>query len=395
MASTEHQLLVDLSVLAHKDDHSGIQRVVRNLLKALQAVPPDGYRICPVYDAGGYYAYLGDAPIPLLSDSQAQPIHVRSGDRFLGLDLCPDLVPGNRAIYQDLRRHGVEVYFVVYDLLPVTLPAMFSAGASPWFSRWLETIASVADGLFCISRAVADELLHWIENARIVRPDAPAVSYFHLGADLQQYPTMQHDANNLSQADEQAILEQLSHAPTFLMVGTLEPRKMHAQALQAFELLWQQGADLQLVIVGKPGWMTETLIARLERHTERGRRLWWLRHANDGILLQLYQHCTALLAASAGEGFGLPLIEAAHYGLPIIARDLPVFREVCGEHATYFSGDSSALAAALQHWCIQHAAHQLPPASQLPHLDWATSAQQLCAAMQGQRAYRRASVYLP
>lgn len=395
MPTPPRQLLVDLSVLVHKDDQSGIQRVVRNLLQALQAAPPEGYRICPVYDAGGYYAYVTQDHFPLASEHPVQPLQVVAGDRFLGLDLCPDLVPGNRALYQDLRRHGVEIYFVVYDLLPVTLPAMFSAGASPWFSRWLETVASVADGLLCISRAVADELLEWIEAAAIVRPDAPRVSYFHLGADLQVDPAMQSAANSQLSASESALLEQLGSMPAFLMVGTLEPRKMHAQALQAFEILWQQEIPAQLVIVGKPGWMTQALVARLERHSELGQRLFWLRHASDAVLLQLYQRCTALLAASAGEGFGLPLIEAAHHGLPILARDLAVFREVCGAHADYFSGDSVALAQALQRWCAPGASAHLPASRQLPHLDWAASAQQLLAALDHQRPYRRACVYLP
>ena len=41
------------------------------------------------------------------------------------------------------------------------------------------------------------------------------------------------------------------------MVGTIEPRKGHSQSLDAFELLWSKGAPQRLVIVGKPGWMTE------------------------------------------------------------------------------------------------------------------------------------------
>ena len=47
---------------------------------------------------------------------------------------------------------------------------------------------------------------------------------------------------------------------------------------------------------------------------------------------------------SEGEGFGLPLIEAAQYGLPIIARDIPVFREVAGENAYYFCGEDPQIA---------------------------------------------------
>jgi glycosyltransferase involved in cell wall biosynthesis len=392
------QLLIDLSVLVHKDDQSGIQRVVRSLLQALTDAPPPGCRIATVYDAGGYYAYVQDgrsadgdggdgAPAP-------QAIHVQAGDIFLGLDLCPDLVPGNRAIYEDLRRHGVEIHFVVYDLLPVTMPAMFAPGASPWFTRWLETVSGVADGLLCISRAVADELLAWIEQARVPNTGALQVGYFHLGADLNADPAARLPANASVSADEAAVLAQLDGSPSFLMVGTLEPRKMHAQALDAFDLLWRQGGDAKLVIVGKPGWLTEQLAARIRRHSELGKRLFWLRHASDAALLQLYRRCAALLAASSGEGFGLPLIEAAQHGLPIVARDLQVFREVCGSHAFYFSGASAELAAALHQWLALHAQQQAPQSAGLPHLDWAASARQLQAVLLERRWYKLAPTLL-
>ena len=58
---------------------------------------------------------------------------------------------------------------------------------------------------------------------------------------------------------------------------------------------------------------------------------------------------SSLIAASECEGFGLPLIEAARQGLPVIARDIPVFREVAGDHAFYYSaGRPEELADALE-----------------------------------------------
>ena len=60
--------------------------------------------------------------------------------------------------------------------------------------------------------------------------------------------------------------------------------------------------------------------------------------ASDEYLEKIYVASSCLIAAAEGEGFGLPLIEAARHGLPIIARDIPVFREVAGEHVYYFAG---------------------------------------------------------
>ncbi|MFN0630266.1 glycosyltransferase, partial [Bacillus anthracis] len=67
------------------------------------------------------------------------------------------------------------------------------------------------------------------------------------------------------------MLSILKQRPSFLMVGTLEPRKGHAQVLDAFENLWKGGANLNLVIVGKVGWMVDLLVQRLCSHPELGK----------------------------------------------------------------------------------------------------------------------------
>lgn len=390
------QLLVDVTLLARHDDRSGVQRVVRNLLHALHAAPPPGWRIAAVADAGGHYAYSAyGAPAGADTDADTDtgpaPIRVAAGDIFLGLDLCPDQVPHNRAVFEDLRRHGVRLYFVVYDLLPLLLPEMFAAGASPWFARWLHTVAGVADGLLCISGAVADELLAWLAEHPAPHPGTLRVGHFPLGADLQADPA----ADAVLADSEAAALAALAGRPAWLMVGTLEPRKMHAQALDAFELLWARGSAACLVIVGKPGWMTAQLEQRLQQHPEQGRRLHWLRHASDAALLRLYQECSALLAASAGEGYGLPLIEAARHRLPILARELPVFREVCGEHASYFSGGAAQLAAALDDWPRRHALGQIPDPGAIAAPDWAHSAAQLLRLVTTEELPRIAPTLMP
>lgn len=82
-----------------------------------------------------------------------------------------------------------------------------------------------------------------------------------------------------------------------------------------------------------------------------------------------------MLAASEDEGFGLPLIEAAQHGLPILARDIPVFREVAGEHARFFqAAEPQELADALQGWIE---AGFTPASRQMPWLTWQQSAANL------------------
>jgi len=132
--------------------------------------------------------------------------------------------------------------------------------------------------------------------------------------------------------------------------------------------------DFTLAIAGRVGWMVEDLVARLRHHPELGRRLFWFEGLEDNALAALFTEADGLLLASEGEGFGLPLVEAAHYGLPILTRDLAVFREVAGDHACYFAED---LTASLKQWLTRLAAGDVPNPAGIGQMSWAESARQL------------------
>lgn len=204
--------------------------------------------------------------------------------------------------------------------------------------------------------------------------ELPQLGHFHLGADFTA-----RAASQGLRPEDHATLEKLAgDVPVLLMVGTLEPRKGHAQVISAMEHLWQQGSPARLVIVGKLGWKMDAMAKRLNEHLEQGERLIWVEGASDDMLSELYRTSTALVAASEGEGFGLPLIEAAQRGIKIIARDIPVFREVAGTHASYFqSTDGEGLAKELEAWFTANAANQTPSVETMPWLSWEQSAEQL------------------
>jgi len=233
---------------------------------------------------------------------------------------------------------------------------------------------------------VADELYDWLGAQQIARAAPLQLGYFHLGADIGASAP----SSGLPEHAEQ-VFAAVAARPSFLMVGTVEPRKGHAQALAAIELLWQKGVEVNLVIVGKQGWMVDKLAERMAAHPEQDRRLFWLPGVSDEMLLRLYTSCAALLAPSEGEGFGLPLIEAAQHGIPVIAREIPVFREVAGEHAHYFSGVKPAeLAASIESWLALARDAKVPPSTGMPWLTWEQSAQQVLNAVERQQWYKQA-----
>jgi glycosyltransferase involved in cell wall biosynthesis len=383
------QLLVDISELVQRDAKSGIQRVVRSILKEWLNHPPEGYRVEPVYAMGnrGYrYAccfkqeFLGCAD-EVLKD---EPIEYAPGDIFFGLDLQLQVVAAHRAFYQDLRRQGVWVKFVVYDLLCVLMPQHFPHGATDGFKQWLEVV-SESDGALCISKAVADELANWLKKNGQKRHRSFKIDWFHLGADVNNLT-----ATKELPTDANTILDSLSNCHSFMMVGTLEPRKGHDQVLEAFERLWQLDQDVNLVIVGKQGWLVENLVERIRAHPELNKRFFWLEGISDEYLEKVYAASTCLIAASYGEGFGLPLIEAAQYNLPIVARDIPVFREVAGEHAYYFDTKSpDALAQEIRAWLTLYNSDQHPKSNKIPWLTWRESARQLCKVVLKNSSYQQ------
>jgi glycosyltransferase involved in cell wall biosynthesis len=372
----QRQLLVDISTLVRIDSKSGIQRVVRSLLDEFLTRAPEGFRVEPVYRAPIGYRYAHRFVAKFLDVDMRMddvPVEVDNGDIFLGLDLDAEMDAASVLWLCHHRRRGLKVYYVIYDLLAVLHPQWFPRELADAVGHWLQKIVEFADGFACISHSVARELEDWLEKKLPQRWNPINIGYFHLGANIES----SRPSSGVSDEDAH-VLHSIAKQVSLLMVGTVEPRKGHAQVLFAMEQLWRKGANLQLVIVGKPGWLVKPLIKRIRNHPELGRCLFWFEQVSDEALLKLYEGSSALLAASEGEGFGLPLIEAAQHGLPIIARDLPVFHEIAGEHAFYFDSISSdSLAEKLGEWFTYYTDESHPCSTEIQCLTWRESAVQL------------------
>lgn len=124
-----------------------------------------------------------------------------------------------------------------------------------------------------------------------------------------------------------------------LFVGSVKPHKNLKNALLAFEKGMKENNNLRFVIVGKKeGFVTgdnevSEIVNRINQSSES---VIFTGNVDDDTLYTIYADATALIMPSYYEGFGLPLIEAMHFQLPIICSDIPVFHEVCGDQVLYF-----------------------------------------------------------
>jgi len=392
------QLLLDVSTLIKTDLWSGIERVTRSLLREIALSEDLPWHVEPVYavaDQPGFrYARKFMCRFLGIPDDWAEdaPIQLWHGDVFLGLDYSPSIIPTQESTLKNWSARGIRLYFVVHDLLPVTLPEVFPEGSAQHQQRWLETM-SLFDGAICVSRHVADELFEWLQVFGKKRERPFCIDWFHHGADLENSaPTRGLPS------DAEKTLSAFTQRTTFLMVGTIEPRKGYLQTLQAFDRVWAQGVDANLVIVGKEGWkplpdaqrrdIPQTMLA-LRSHPELGQRLFWLDGISDEYLEKVYAAASCLIAASFDEGFGLPLIEAAKHGLPLLVRDIPVFREVTANHAYIFENNRTpeAISTAVQTWLDLYKKGAQPRSDEMPIQTWHQSAQQVLSAIHPQKQH--------
>ena len=341
------QLLVDVSVTLRQDAGTGIQRVVRAWLTQLLANPPEGFCVRPVFATRrNAYRYAPDGPIGAGLPKEAEAVVVRQGDVFFGMDLAAHIVPHRRRELLGWRLQGAALMFMVHDLLPLENPDWFNPKTVRNFKRWWSAVTRLGDVLICSSDAVAADVRR-DSLFQAAGEWAPQVKVAPLGGDMAaSKPSL-----GVTTAQEQLIRDLAERSCSVLVVGTIEPRKGHDAILDAFDVLWGGGCDAALVVVGRAGWRTVQLQQRMRTHAQNGRRLFWIDDASDECLTRLYGAARGVLFASRGEGYGLPLVEAMHHGLPLLVRDLPVFREIAGDQISYFQDDTpAALADRIQSW---------------------------------------------
>ena len=132
---------------------------------------------------------------------------------------------------------------------------------------------------------------------------------------------------------------------------------------------------------------------QINSRSHMGAHLVYLDSANDDEAAYSYANARVLFSASEAEGFGLPIIEGASSGLPILAREIEVFREVCGDGAYYLTNDLNPpiLAQHLRTWIGLADAGTAPSPSHIKLISWRNSALELLSAINVKIRFRPAT----
>lgn len=212
------------------------------------------------------------------------------------------------------RRRELRPVYLVHDLIPITHPQFCRDGEQERHEHRMRTMLATAAGVV----ANSEETLRCYED--FARAEGAACS-----PGIVAWPGTHRLTWPAADGAED---------PSFVILGTIEGRKNHKLLLSVWQSLMSRAKSgpgstqvPRLIIVGRRGWKADDVFAMLDRQDFEGRVI-EVGPLPDAQLARVLREARALLFPSFTEGFGMPLVEAIAAGVPVIASDLAVFREV-------------------------------------------------------------------
>jgi glycosyltransferase involved in cell wall biosynthesis len=217
-----------------------------------------------------------------------------------------------------LKRQQVRPLFVVHDLIPISHPEYCRAGERERHITRMNNALTAASGIIANSQATLNELSAFATSTGQAMP--PSVVGLLAPGMLGILPS------------ERPIAQ-----PYFVILSTIEPRKNHWLLLQIWRGLVERfgHAAPRLVVIGQRGWECENVVDLLERCEQLKGFVTELPACSDAQLVTYLHHAQALLFPSFAEGYGMPLVEALALDVPVMASNLPVFKEIAGDIPEY------------------------------------------------------------
>ncbi|MCP9839914.1 glycosyltransferase family 4 protein [Synechococcus sp. J7-Johnson] len=220
----------------------------------------------------------------------------------------------------------------IHDLIPLTHPEL-CLDHPDVFYRLLNQLISASSAVHAISRYTADQLLNIYgsavsEKLRVIPQPVPIAASTSTNDD-EYILEREHLYNRLRGGEDVFVIQ----------VGSIEPKKNHSVSIAAFNEVRSKYPNLKLVVIGKNGWLSNSLCDYMLASKPDG--IEWIGSASRGVLESYMKRSLALLFPSLVEGWGLPPLEAMAMGCPVITSSIPPCRESCGNAALFIEDPTS------------------------------------------------------
>lgn len=304
----------------------------------------------------------GEHRAPIAEVSNHHFDEIKDGDILLLLDATwySNIWPS----VAHFKARNANIIAVIYDLIPITHGEYCDSYHNEIFKDFIADSTQYVDRYISISQTVRDDLIRYMNEFHQDRVAEKTFDYFFLGGDFK-YQTKNSGTVRTDLKDKLAV------GSNYLVVSTIEPRKNHQHLLNAFDKLWETTEDVNLFIVGHVGWKVERLMQRIRSHKRLNINLFVWNDLNDLELQYCYKQAKMLLFPSYVEGFGLPIVESLSNGLPVMASDTPIHREVGQDKIGYFSlEDPLNLVAKIEEIELNGIASELQVDAGYEWIDW-------------------------
>ncbi|MDB5533400.1 MAG: hypothetical protein JWO28_1715 [Hyphomicrobiales bacterium] len=226
--------------------------------------------------------------------------------------------------------NGLPSIITAHDLYMKTLPDMYPFRYRVWWSLFFNRAARQAARIACVSRNTQSDVVRFY-------PSVGAKTCLVSGAGV-----LAREPVASAQPDQ-------VRAPYILLLGNLTPNKNAGFLVAALKLLRAKGVTINAYHVGRDAFGALN---------DADGVIQQLGSVDDARLDSVLGSARALIACSSYEGFGLPIIEAHDRGVPVIASDIPVFRDVAGDGALFVQlGDVAGFAASIEAMISNDALH--------------------------------------
>lgn len=235
-----------------------------------------------------------------------------------------------------LARKQWRPVFLVHDLIPISHPQFCRPGEARKHRRRMRLVLDAAAGVIANSAATEAALADFAATEERAMPPCQVA---WLGTEPQR---------------ARAGTVTLPKRPYFVSLGTIEGRKNHLLLLKVWQkLVTDLGKNApELVLIGQRGWEADDVFKLLDQPGRLKGHVHELGRCDDATMQAWLDGARALLMPSHIEGFGIPVIEALQRGVPVIASDLPVFREIAGTIPLYLDpADAPAWQSAISRYC--------------------------------------------